>query len=252
MKSPINFRTNIPLFHNKTNTEFRIDPYERYNEMVIRQVALHLGDELWGNYPFQSVLDFVLEKFPHLEKPKIADLGCGVGRLIGELAIRFPQGDCWGIDYSYQMLQQAHRFWLSKQTLHLDRSERGFPIIQVKGHELKNLQFGLAKAEDLPFENNSLDLICSSFLLDRLENPSKGLEEMHRVLKLDGKVILISPLNFQKKVHWEKFYPIDHLLNELSKIGFTSLEHQSKLIKEPLDYHGNFIEWKCVTIVGKK
>ena len=125
---------------------------------MIRQIALHLTDELWGGYPFQEVLNFILENLKESENLKIADLGCGVGRLIGELATRFPQTDCWGIDYSYQMLQQAHRFWLSQQSLYLDRTERGFPIVQKKGHQLENLQFGLAKAESLPFDDNSLDL----------------------------------------------------------------------------------------------
>lgn len=252
MKPPINFRTTIPFFYDKTNSEFRLDPYERFNEMVIRQVALHLGDELWRHYPFQPVLDFVLENFSSLEKAKILELGCGVGRLIGELGKRFPESDCWGIDYSYQMLQQAHRFWLSKQTLNLDRSDRGFPIIQVKGHDLSNLQFGLSKAEALPFEDNSIDLVCSSFLLDRLESPQKGLEEMFRVLKSNGQMILVSPMNFQKKNHWATFYPIDKFLNVLLELGFSNIHHQQILIKEPLDKKGNFIEWKCEGIVGLK
>jgi hypothetical protein len=56
---PILDRKGIPFFHQKTALEFQQDVYERYHEMVMRQSALHLADELWGAYPFQAVFDFV-------------------------------------------------------------------------------------------------------------------------------------------------------------------------------------------------
>jgi len=252
MKPPINFRSNIPFFYDKSNSEFRLDPYERYDEMVIRQMALHLADELWGHYPFQEVLDFVLKNIKNLKNPKIAELGCGVGRLIGELALQNPQSDCWGIDYSYQMLQQARRFWVNQQNLYLDRTERGFPIVQATGYNLTNLQFGLSKAEELPFEDDSLDLVCHSFLLDRLANPIEAIKEKYRVLKKEGKLIFVSPLNFQKKEHWEILYPVGKLNETFENIGFSIIHQKEMTIREPLDIHGNFIEWKCEAIVMKK
>ena len=252
MNPPINFKSNIPLFYDKSSSEFRLDPYERYDEMVIRQIALHLADELWGYYPFQAVLDFVLENVQIKKTDKLVELGCGVGRLIGELAKRFPQVDCWGIDYSYQMLQQTRRYWINQQDLYLDRTERGFPIVQNKGFSLENLQLGLAKAEALPFGDNSLDLVCHSFLLDRLENPIQALEEQFRILKKGGRLIFISPLNFQKKQHWEALYPVDKLLKEIENLSFSVVSQQNIIIKEPLDIHGNYIEWKCVAFVLKK
>lgn len=252
MKLPINFRSNIPFFYDKSNSEFRLDPYERYDEMVIRQVALHLADELWGHYPFQAILDFVLENIKGLEDPNIAELGCGVGKMIGEIAMQHPKSQCWGIDYSYQMLQQANRFWINQQNLYLDRTERGFPIVQTNGFGLKNLQFGLAKAEELPFEDNSLDIVCHSFLMDRLKHPIEAIKETFRVLKKEGKLIFVSPLNFQKKEHWENLYPVEQLKEVFENLGFTILSQQKIVIREPLDIHTNFIEWKCESFVMKK
>ena len=51
MKPSITHRKEIPFFHNKTPQEFKQDIYERYHEMVVRQSALHLADQLWGKYP---------------------------------------------------------------------------------------------------------------------------------------------------------------------------------------------------------
>jgi len=111
MNPPINFKSNIPLYYDKSNSEFRLDPYERYNEMVIRQIALHLADELWGGYPFQKILDFVLENVEMEGKKMLTELGCGVGRLIGELANHFPQIDCLSnVTTNPSVLGQSTRF----------------------------------------------------------------------------------------------------------------------------------------------
>ena len=151
------------------------------------------------------------------------------------------------------MLKRAHEFWVEGQTISVDWKDKGLDKCTVKGHQLPNLKFGLAKAEELPFEENSQHLILSSFLLDRLDNPTKGLEEMYRVLKPSGKLILASPLNFKKEIHWERYYPPIHLLNILKDIGFEILDWEENLIvDEPIDGHGNLLRWKCLGFVGRK
>lgn len=253
MKTPTSFRMQIPFFYNKSESEFRQDIYERYDDMVVRQTAIHLLDDLWGDYPFQPAFDFVTRHLQNEGELNFLEIGCGVGRWIGTLAKQNPKGKFWGIDYSYQMLKRAHEFWITEKTIHLDLSKKGFSKYKLNGHALRNLNFGLAKAEKLPFANNSQDAVVSSFLIDRLEDPIKGLEEMYRVLKPDGKLILVSPLNFLKKSHWEKFYPVTQLLEVLKKIGFEILEWENELIvEEPWDSRGNMIVWKAIGIVGMK
>jgi len=90
-------------------------------------------------------------------------------------------------------------------------------------------------------------------LLDRLEEPSQGLIEMHRVLKSNGKLILITPLNFNKAKHWETYYPPIKLYHILNQIGFDILQWEEEMIiREHLDFHGNLTEWKCIAFVAKK
>ena len=254
MQTPISHRGNIPFFHKKTEKEFQQDVYERYDEVVVKQSSLHLADEVWGEYPWQPVLDFAAPHYPADSVHDILDIGCGVGRWIGQLAQQYPAANCWGIDYSYQMLKRAHEFWIQGKGILFDLSNKGHAAtLNVHGHQLNNLQFGLAKGEELPFDNNSQDLILNSFLLDRLSEPEKGLEEMYRVLKPKGKLILVTPLNFNKAAHWKKCYPPIKLYTLLSQIGFQIQDWQEEIIvQEPLDLHGNVVRWKCLGLVAGK
>ena len=254
MKPPIHTRKQIPFYYNKTEAEFQKDPYERYDDMVIRQTTLHLADELWGGYPMQGILDFAAAYSKVEVSASILELGCGVGRWIATLAKENPTAQCWGIDYSYQMLKRAYEYWIGGEELMLDVSNKGFPhFVQIKGEQLKNLQFGLAKAESLPFDANSQDLVFNSFLLDRLIDPVLGLKEMHRVLKPGGHLIVITPLNFSQAKHWQQFYPPIKIYHQLTKMGFEIQDwNEEILIQEPLDFHSNAVSWKCLGFVASK
>jgi ubiquinone/menaquinone biosynthesis C-methylase UbiE len=257
MKPITTDRKGIPFFYQKTNLEFQQDVYERYHEMVVRQSALHLADELWGEYPFQAVFDFAETHYPKedLKEAEISilEIGCSVGRWVATLAKRYPKAICWGIDYSYQMLKRANEFWVKGEAITIDLTEKGFAEKLIKGQELTNLKFGLAKAENLPFDGNSQDLILNSFLIDRLENPTQSLQEMYRVLKPNGKLIVITPLNFQKAEHWKTYFPPIQLANILTKIGFKILDWQEEIImNEPLDLRGNVVRWQCLGFVVTK
>lgn len=126
MKPPISYRKEIPLFHEKTEAEYRKDPYERYDEMVVKQSVLHLADEAWKTYPMQAVVDFAANHYPTNSDSHILEIGCGVGRWIGTLAQDYPKAHCWGIDYSYQMLKRAREFWIEGKEIWMDLTRKGF------------------------------------------------------------------------------------------------------------------------------
>lgn len=253
MKSNITYRKGIPFFHQKTPLEFQQDVYERYHEMVVRQSALHLADKLWKSYPFQPVFDFAEKHYLDAKAINILEIGCGVGRWIATLAKRYPKSICWGIDYSYQMLKRANEYWVEGKEISIDLTHKGLTEQAIKSNQISNLKFGLARAEKLPFDEDSQDLILTSFLIDRLENPKKGLEEMYRVLSPNGRLIVFTPLNFNKEEHWKMYYPPIQLSSTLKQTGFEILDWQEDImVNEPLDFHGNVIHWKCLAFVVKK
>lgn len=248
---PLRTRRQIPFYHNKSEAEFRQDPYESYHHKVMRQSRLHLADDCWDSYPYQAVLDWMRQHFPRNRSVQnIADIGCGVGRLVGELAQQYPQINCWGIDYSYQLLRQAHDYWIAGKTLDIIGHHQGWADTQVTGKCLKNIHLGLAKGEALPFENHSLEVVVSSFTLDRFEQPILALQEIYRVLTDQGTALIVSPLNFQQARHWEQFFPLPKLLQQLEQIGFSIEKVEEDLVvQEPIDRRGNVITWHCLGLV---
>lgn len=249
LPTPITFRRNIPFFYDKTEAEFKQDKYENYANVVARQTRLHLSKLAWHNYPFQPILDWILSEVGEITPANIVEIGCSVGRLIGELAMRFPIADCWGIDYSYQLLRQANDYWIDGKILELMDEFRGFKKEKITGKQLPNLQFGLAKGERLPFDNNAVNLVVSSFTLDRFDEPKVALREMFRVLKTGGKALIVSPLNFQKATHWVQYFPIEKLLKVIENIGFNVNRFDENLvIQELLDARGNELYWQCMAI----
>ena len=252
MRAPIQHRSGIPFYYNKSESEFRQDVYERYDDIVSRQTALHMAPQLWPDDPMQPAWNFI-SRHVRDDAQTIVEIGCSVGKFIGTVAEKLPSATCWGIDYSYQLLRRAKELWLDGKMIQLDLSIRGMPKILIHSKELENLNFGLAKAEDLPFDDAIADVIFSSYLIDRLEDPKLGLQEMYRVLKNGGRCIFITPLNFTKASHWKEFYPAQNLLQTVETIGFT-IAHRSEnlMIFEPLDLHGNTVMWKCLAVVAVK
>lgn len=254
MKPPVRYRKDIPFFYDKSENEFRDDPYERFDPMVVRQTGLHLADPIWGKYPWQLIHDFASPYLDIKEKDAVLELGCSTGRWIATIARQYPKGSCWGIDYSYQLLRRAKEFWIDGATIYLDFSKHGGDrMIELPGHQLSNLQFGLAKSEALPFDDSSQQVILNSFLLDRLSDPGQGLLEMYRVLAKGGRMIMVTPLNFLMTKHWEEYFPAVKIYKKLTDTGFTILEWEEQLlIEEPLDLRGNSIHWNCLALVVEK
>jgi len=166
LPDPSSSRRGIPFYHAKTEAEFSADVYERYDELVTRQTGLHLADQLHGRYPFQPLQNYIAGFLPTTgHQVAIADIGCSVGRLIGDIATAHPAWDCYGIDLSYQMLRQANEYWIKGSTLRPNLIRYGWDTPELKGHALTNLHFALAKGEEpMDVRGNSVRWSCVGFV----------------------------------------------------------------------------------------
>ena len=63
-------------------------------------------------------------------------------------------------------------------------------MLEVGRQRHPELEFVFADAMKLPFENNSMDAVTISFGLRNVEKPKVALQEMLRVLKPGGKVVI--------------------------------------------------------------
>lgn len=247
-------RRAIPLYHAKTAREFREDVYERYDELVTRQTALHLADDLHGGYPFAPIREYLQRWLPAGPKPlAVADVGCSVGRLAAGLARDNPAWDVYGIDFSYQMLRQAHDYWLTGQTLRPNLARYGWGTPTLTGHRFPNIRFALARAAALPFPPASLDLLFSTFLVDRVPDPVAAFAEWNRVLRTGGRLLFVSPLNYLQPARWRDAFPPVKLLHHLTAAGWELLDWTDPLpVFEPMDARGNGMNWRCVAGVFEK
>lgn len=55
---------------------------------------------------------------------------------------------------------------------------------------VKNVAFQRASAENLPFSNESFDVVISNGVFNLIPDKTKALTEMFRVLKPDGRIMI--------------------------------------------------------------
>ncbi len=102
--------------------------------------------------------------------PRILDVCCGTGSVILAFKERYPQSRSIGYDFSRGMLQRAR-----------DKDAMGW------------VDFIEGDATELPFAENSFDVVTCSHALYELkgETRQKALQEMRRVVRTDGYVLIM-------------------------------------------------------------
>ena len=237
----------FPLHYPKSEAEIAADRYERWDPTVLRQIVLHQCDALHGGYPGQAVLDYVSAWLPVAGSLRLVELGCGVGRLVAELAKMHPGWTCEGLDYSTALLQRAHYAYTRGDNLLVDAGRFGWGQVETTGHRIPNITWGLARAEQLPYADFSQEVFVSSFLLDRLEHPMAALSEWWRCLRRGGRVVVVTPLNFYLTKQWKSYYPPVKLMDPILAQGWQISDWREGItVSEPLDGHGNAVHWRCL------
>lgn len=127
----------------------------------------------------------------------VLDIATGTGDLAIQIA-KSTQAQITGFDLSAGMLE------VGRKKVTKEKLDGRIEMIQ-------------GDAENMPFENNSFDVITVAFGVRNFENLKKGLDEIYRVLKPGGKFIILEfsqPESFPMKQLYA-FYS----KNILPKIG---------------------------------
>ncbi|MDD9954519.1 MAG: class I SAM-dependent methyltransferase [Candidatus Woesearchaeota archaeon] len=115
-------------------------------------------DELYGEEQKEKLQEF-LTKIQLDDRIMFLDVGCGTGWTANELDVHWL-----GVEPAGALIAQA-------------------PVhIQAK---IKR-----AKGEDLPFGDASFDIVLSLTALQNYDDPEKGIQELFRVCKPGGKLLL--------------------------------------------------------------
>ena len=114
----------------------------------------------------------VISLMPLRESDCVLDIGCGTGWAVRYMAGRLQDGgQAYGVDISDKMIEKA----------------------VTASSDLGNVHFQPADAEELPFEGDFFNSIICTNSFHHYKNPVRVLEEINRVLKLEGRVYLMDP-----------------------------------------------------------
>ncbi|MCB0746574.1 MAG: methyltransferase domain-containing protein [Ignavibacteriae bacterium] len=106
---------------------------------------------------------------------KILEVGVGTGKNLGY----YPaDADLTAIDFSKGMLNKAKKRW---------------------GNH-KNIKFEYADIQKTNYADNSFDTVLESYVFCSVPDPIKGLNEIKRICKNDGKILLLEHVRSDNKI----------------------------------------------------
>ncbi len=187
---------------------------------------------MFSKFAVRDAPEIVAEKVRFL-KPQpeciALDVACGPGAMVLELAprIRFA----YGMDLTGEMLRQAREFQTEKQ--------------------VGNAAFICGEGERIPFAEATFDLVSCQYAFHHIPKPELVLQEMVRVTKSDGRVLLDDTLGPESDEKFELHNRIETIrdpshtwslrlttfLNMFEKLG---LEIVSQSFKR---HHRSFNQW---------
>jgi len=204
---------------------------KKIKQIMLKQDQLYVWDsiaESWHNLRRTPLLSIIRELSAKWAPGKLLDVGCGNCR--NTIVFAKHGFDCYGIDFSKQMLKYADRY--AKQN-----------NVDIK--------LRAANATTLPFKDGFFDYVISTAVLHHLgsrQDRKKALSEIKRVLKNKGQALIAVWNKLQpgflfggkeKYVGWRvgdvTYYRYHYLFTywELKKLikeaGFKILDHSGFL-----------------------
>lgn len=194
-----------------------------------------------ANEPIE--FSYELHEYKKFAGKRVLDVGCGNGYVLSKYA---KEGaEVCGIDIT---------------ETGIDLCRKRFEILGLKG------DFRVANAEELPFENETFDCVCSMGVLHHIPNTEKAVAEILRVLRRNGRLIVMF---YHRNSAWYRLgmplaslmtgKTLKQLVNEVDGIGNPKGDvYSEKQLKELLSgfaehemFAGLLKGWMLVPIIGR-
>lgn len=146
---------------------------------------------------------YALHEYKDFLGKKVLDVGSGNGYVLSKYAAE--GAEVFGID-----ITQAG----------IDLCKKRFEYLQINGN------FQVADAQDIPFPDNTFDCVCSMGVLHHVPDTQKALDEIYRVLKPGGRLIVMfyhrnsAKYQFMYRMRsWFTGKSMEQLVNEFDGVG---------------------------------
>lgn len=157
---------------------------------------------------FRSVHAEVIRVIDPKPTDSILDVGCGTGRALRGFSTIVDSGRLAGVDLSEKMIEEAAH----------------------KASGIDNLEYHVASADELPFDDETFDHVTSMNSFHHYPDQRKALGEMIRVLKSDGSLYIadmtghVLPFPIAGNKIWNMIErPFAPQVNALSRRDFRDL-----------------------------
>lgn len=196
-------------------TEFEERMKENFKKLYHDQLGLKdwrllAGKKIKGEQA--NDLIELLERYIGLENKKILDVGSGWGEFVA--SVNLHGAKAFGIEPDEEEIK------LSKMRLMIKK--------------LDNTVF-MGVGENLPFKDNIFDIVCCYSVLEHVQNRTKVIDEMVRVLKKGGFCHITAPnYLFPREAHYKIFW-IPFLPKKLAKF-YLMLRSRPTSFLEHFDY----------------
>lgn len=145
---------------NENATEAQVR--KQYNQVAT------VYDQRWSRY-VSSTLEFLRSWSRLSPTDKVLDVACGTGEFERLILSENPSQQIVGVDISEKMIELARQ----------------------KLQSYANVDFQLASVATLPFDDASFDTVISANSFHYFDDPNVALNEMKRVLKPNGNLIIL-------------------------------------------------------------
>jgi len=134
---------------------------------------------------------YTLEEIESIPENALFGLGCGNPTALAEIKTGetvLDLGSGGGID----VFLAANKVGNEGKVIGVDMTQKmvDTSIKNAEEANYENVEFKLGEIENLPIENNSIDLIISNCVINLTPNKLKAFQEAFRVLKANGQILI--------------------------------------------------------------
>lgn len=190
--------------------------YKKHSKKTFDKKSNNYDETFDGKY-CERLYPIIVKRLKKYPFKKLLDVGCGTGTLLSMVLRQYKNVEISGIDISKEMINKAK------------------DLLENKAELLTG------DSENLPWEDNSFDIIICNASFHHFPQPIKTLQEMGRVLNKKGRLIILdawlpNPFRFLFNVFFQtpfnktgdvKMYSEKEMCKMLKDCGFDNINWEA-------------------------